>query len=155
MTPPNPLTELADRVEKSTGRDRALGHEILLACGWRKTCVGHFCGPIYHWSTPDAKISYPEDRLPCPTASLDAAMMLAVEKWWLKFDRFLMSDDPTRYGPMPKTWRVWLNRYVGDLEGGGPCYQQKILATGPTPEIALTAGWLRARAATEAIPHGR
>lgn len=73
------LLALAARVEQLTGRDIALGHEILLACGWRKTCVGNFYGPLYHWSSPDGSKSYPEDRLPCPTESLDAAMTLVPE----------------------------------------------------------------------------
>jgi hypothetical protein len=53
-----------------------LGFEVLLACGWRKTYVGHFHGPLYQWSSGDYSKSYSEDRLPCPTGSIDAAMTL-------------------------------------------------------------------------------
>jgi hypothetical protein len=100
----------------------------------------------------DGKKSFldPAQFVPRWTYSLDAAMTLEVERWWLTLDRFLMLDDPTRYPLNAKTWRVWLKRFVGDLEGDAPCYQQRILATGPTLPIALTAGWLRARSSMEA-----
>lgn len=69
------LLALAERCEKAAGPDRELGFEILLACGWRKTCVGNFYGPLYYWND-GAGCSYPEDRLSCPTKSVDAALSL-------------------------------------------------------------------------------
>jgi hypothetical protein len=78
------LFELAERCEKAIGPDRALGLEILTACGWRKSCVGHFYGPLYYWNNGEG-ISYPEDKLPCPTASLDMlnTLLVAGQAWTL------------------------------------------------------------------------
>ena len=87
------LTELIARLEKASGPDRSLGHDVLLACGWRRTCVGHFYGPLWHWSSPDGKRSWPEDSLPCPTASIDAALQLVPEGWVCS-----RVDNRRRYG---------------------------------------------------------
>lgn len=75
------MRDLIERLERATGPDRELGHKVLLACGWRRTCVGHFYGPLWHWSSPDGKRSWSEESLPCPTASLDAVLKLMPDGW--------------------------------------------------------------------------
>ena len=86
--------ELARRCEKAERPDKELGFEILLACGWRRTCVGHFHGPLYQWSD-DGKRSYREDNLPCPTGSIDAAMTLVPEgKYWVCGFGKVSADEP-------------------------------------------------------------
>lgn len=69
---------LIDRLREAKGADRELGREVLLACGWRKTCVGHFHGPLYYWSSPDGRTSFNDDKFRDhdPTASVDAALSL-------------------------------------------------------------------------------
>lgn len=67
--------ELIRRLEGATSPDPELGREILLACGWRRTCVGHFYGPLYNWSGPNGE-HYHDDRLPCPTSSVDMALTI-------------------------------------------------------------------------------
>lgn len=71
---------LISKLEGLSGPDREVGREVLLACGWRKTFVGHFYGPMHLWSPSGAGRSYDEDVLPCPTASIDAAIGLIEEK---------------------------------------------------------------------------
>jgi hypothetical protein len=71
--------KLIERLERATGPDPELGRDVLLACGWRRTCAGHFYGPLYYWSSPSNARCYPEDRLPCPTQSIDAALTLLPE----------------------------------------------------------------------------
>lgn len=149
MTPPILLIELAERVEKSTGRDEALGHEILLACGWRKTCVGHFYGPLYYWSSPDGSKSYPEDQLPCPTESLDAAMTLRLD--WMSIET-CESAAPSSSPELKFTrCRVW------DWRRGplaiDPTNETKVEGNRPLP-LNMCAAILRARAASE-NSHGR
>lgn len=68
--------------------------------------------------------------------SIDAAMATVPPGWWLTLDRYLVSDDPA---PNERTWRVWLKRLVGDLEGDGPIYQQKAFGVGATPAEAIEA----------------
>jgi hypothetical protein len=61
------MLELAARCEKTSGRDRFLGREVLLACG------KGFVSPLYPWLDP--------------TASLDAALTLVPEGWhWSLYD---------------------------------------------------------------------
>jgi hypothetical protein len=73
-------SELVARLEGASEGSREIGVELLLHFGWHRSCVGHFYGPLYHWSAPDRKpclISGDEDHLPNPTTSLDAALALA------------------------------------------------------------------------------
>ena len=76
------MSDLIERLESAAEGNRELGDEVLLAAGWRKTPVGHFYGPIHHWSSPDGRHNYSEDRRPNPTQSLDAAMTLVSDGWW-------------------------------------------------------------------------
>ncbi|EKY30702.1 hypothetical protein HMPREF0185_00178 [Brevundimonas diminuta 470-4] len=74
------LSALIARLEAAEAGSRELGHEVLLALGWRRSVVGHFYGPLYQWSSPDFSphlISGDEDKLPNPVLSLDAALALA------------------------------------------------------------------------------
>lgn len=124
------LSGLIARVEKASGPDRELGFEILLSCGWRRTCVGFFCGPIYHWSSPDGSLSYSEDGMPCPTRSIDAALTLLPEGLSVK-----MGND---YGPC---WAgIWIKTNCNFSEFGRAA----------TLPLALLAAILRARQAQAA-----
>ena len=114
------LLALAERVEQASGADASLDSRI-------QRCIG-------------ASLFKPYTR------SLDAALTLVPEGWWLTLDRYIISDDPK---PNTRTWRIWLKRMVGDIEGDGPVGSQKLFATGATPALALTAAALRARAAME------
>jgi hypothetical protein len=128
------LLQLAERCEKATGPDRELDDAILLAA--------------HGGSRPMRPVEGMQNAVttfhPHYTTSLDAAMALAPEGWWLTLDRYIVSDEPNQL-----TWRAWFNRLVGDLEGSGPAYSQKVLAPGATAALALTAAALRARAAME------
>lgn len=75
------MQELIERLEKETGTNADLGREVLLACGWRKTCIGRFMGELWHWSSPDARVSFNDDDFyrHNPTRSLDTAMLLVPE----------------------------------------------------------------------------
>ncbi|GAA4827123.1 hypothetical protein GCM10023232_26650 [Sphingosinicella ginsenosidimutans] len=83
MTTAQQWLDLAARIEAATGADRELGRELLLACGWTKTQVGHFLGPLYGWTSPDKATYFQDDNFVRekhdPTASLDAAMKLVPE----------------------------------------------------------------------------
>lgn len=119
--PMDSLLQLAERVERAEGPDPALGREVLLACGWRKTQVGRFMGPLYQWSSPDGRISFDDDdfqrRRHDPTASLDAAMKLASanpndilrEAMAALSKRF---DLHMRRWPEGENYAEWLARFV-------------------------------------------
>jgi hypothetical protein len=71
------LTELAERCEKATGPDYALGREILFACGWTERDydeIGEEPGTVM--VAPDGTVP---QQYPQPTHSLDAAMTLVPE----------------------------------------------------------------------------
>jgi hypothetical protein len=127
------MLELAERCEAATVPDRELGFKILLACGWRRTNVGHFHGPLYYWSDGGGKRSYSEDRLPCPTALLDAAMTLVPEGMDWRVDT--MTGLP---GAIVCAPNAWLSTKTAPM-----------LQHGATPALALCAAALRARAALE------
>ena len=57
-------------------QDKELGYEVLLACGWRRVVVGHFYGPLYQWWPPGNTHSFDQDKMECPTKSVDMALML-------------------------------------------------------------------------------
>ena len=69
------MNDLIAALESASGPDRGLGDRVLLACGWRKTSVGSFYGPMYVWVSPNGD-RYDEERRPDPTASMDAVQTL-------------------------------------------------------------------------------
>ena len=71
--------------------------------------------------------------------SVDEALAFVPEGWALTLDRYIVSDQPE---PNARTWRVWLKRLVGDLDGDGPCYTLKAFGTGETPAKAIHAALL-------------
>lgn len=132
------IMSLIERLEKATGPNASLGREVLLACGWRKTCVGHFHGPMYRWSSPDGKIGFDDDRFHDhdPTNSLDAAMSLVPEGYAIR------------------DWMVWpgqpseLNLLETHLYKGERWHKssdRRWPAKGATPAIALCIASLKAR----------
>jgi hypothetical protein len=129
------MRELIERLENATGPDRELGRDVLLACGWRRTCVGNFYGPLWHWSGPGGR-SYPEDSLPCPTESIDAALTLA-------------PDNHTIYLTRPNQSAANKSCYacIAPAGLGGPQYAKKrahLTAFHNSLPIALCIAALRA-----------
>lgn len=87
MTLPTPHAELVKRLEAATGPDQELGREVLLACGWAKTCVGHFYGPLYTWHGPNGEYFKDDDfTRHDPTRSLDTALTLVAFPWTRSVD---------------------------------------------------------------------
>lgn len=72
------LSALIARLEAATEGSRELGEAVYLACGWTKTQTGYWLGPIYHWGSPDGKITFAHDDFyqHDPTTSIDAALTL-------------------------------------------------------------------------------
>lgn len=109
------LLALADLIERASGPDRELDAAIGGAMhkrGWHAAdCLGNF------------------------TASLDAAMTLVPEGWFLTLDRYILSDVPQR-----GSWRVWL-KFVHPTD-----QVEKHFARCDTPALAVTAAALRTRA---------
>ena len=68
--------------------------------------------------------------------SVDQAIAEIPAGWILTLDHYLMSDEPelSEY-----TWRAWLRKLAGDLDGDGPCYVLKAFGTGKTPADAIHA----------------
>ena len=118
------LNDLIARLEKLTCGDREVGYEVLLACGWRRTIIGNFYGPLYHWSSPDGSLSYSEDGMPCPTRSIDAAMTLVPGGWFTTVEQRL------------NEWWVSLN---------DPDRLKIVRAAGKTEAIARSVAALKAR----------
>ena len=143
------LSSLIERIEAATAGDRELDAEIWLACtpgatrdkwSYIHKATGRECTVD---ETRDAT-----DRLiivPSYTTSIDAALTLLPEGWWLTLDRYSISDK----NPDPFAWRVWLKRLVGDVDGDGPCGLAQFFATGSTAPLALLAAILRARQAAD------
>lgn len=87
--------EMIARVESGTGADQTLGRAVLEACGWRKTVIGHFYGPLYYWSSPNGKIGFNDDDFyrRDPTASLDAVVSLIEAKLPGEGWQIIVHDD--------------------------------------------------------------
>lgn len=124
--------ELAARIERAEGPDRALDAEIAVAVGWRV---------LYDKSDPnDAEPYYqpvPEmswRAVPHCTASIDAAMQLVPNGWKLRQMHFNApcADD-----------RKWHLNLRGGKEG-----EDRFVGRGSTPALALCAAAIRARSAS-------
>ncbi len=142
------LLELAARVEALTGPCRETDAEIALAVGYAKRGAW-FRAPD---ADPDIDVlgcgSWAD--APAFTASLDAAMTLVPEGWWVAGINFNPIDfrserDSEWHAEIagPITWAVIEHgtpeEPVYDCHGGNAS----------TPALALTAAALRARAAME------
>lgn len=123
---------LSERLGKLTGPDRDLGWEVLLVCGWRRTCVGHFYGPLYNWSSPDGKRGGDEDRLACPTESVDMALTLVPEGY-----HWYLSDGDDRSAGKPVASVFESESFI--KSGRVP------RSVGATPALALCVATLRVR----------
>jgi hypothetical protein len=69
------------------------------------------------------------------TDTIDQAFEMVPAGWRLTLDRYIMSDDPA---PNERTWRAWLKKLAGDIDGDGPCFIHKVFATGATPAEAVS-----------------
>lgn len=143
------LSELIERLEKATGPDRELDWEIALATG----VVCRVEAPTRDWFFKDRQyflgaskgerggFGHKSHEGCNYTASIDAAISLVPEQWFLTLDRYSISDKPE---PNSFTWRVCLKHLHGDLEGDGPVGLAKTFATSATPAIALCIASLKA-----------
>lgn len=123
------LSALIARLEAAEAGSRELGHEVLMALGWRRSVVGHFYGPLYQWSSPDFSphlISGDEDKLPNPVLSLDAALALA---------------ESVLPGWPVGMWTTKQYAVGSVLREDGGAFD----ATSPTPALALCIAILRAK----------
>lgn len=81
------IVELVARLEKATGPDRELDHQVLIACGWMVDSDER--GEIHHYIDPKGALWAPS-YLPEPTQSIDAALSLVPEGYqktlWLGAD---------------------------------------------------------------------
>ena len=146
MTPPNPLTELAERVQALTQSSRVVDFEIQIAV---------FGDAIWPATDMQGRITNPNSRMsdylatysdvinqddqdfnfPRYTASLDAAMTLVSEGHLWTMDSWSDYDWSVGIWFYRKgTWRISSNKN----------------RTSKTPALALVAASLRARAASEA-----
>lgn len=128
------LIELAERVEAATGPDRELDKAIAEhALGWQPPVKNGSCGPNYsgrgayewHDAAGEANGFY----VPSYTASLDAAMSLVPEGWWVT----LTTDGGARASLHNHEWLM-------AAHGRNPAR-----GMAATPALALTAAALRAR----------
>jgi len=131
---------LAVRVDRASGPDLVLERDIALA--------------VYPGAQPlhgnETRISVWDGNgrtqltVKPYTASIDAAMTLVPEGWFLTLDRYIVSDDPAQRG----SWRVWL-KFIHPTD-----HIEKRFARADTPATAVLSAALRARAATVVIGGG-
>ncbi len=86
------MDDLIERLQKATGPDRQLGNDILLACGWRIEEEGDGPDRRLFWSSPDA--DYNDGDQPDPTASLDAARIVASGFYWIASEGRTRDSEP-------------------------------------------------------------
>lgn len=120
------LNELAERVERASGRDFELSREIKAALEGRVYVS-------FQDDLANRNGASPPDWL----TSLDAALSLVPEGWW--------ADFSTQPNPQTGLIEAAVHRYVGEDSA-----EEHVGATATSnPALALTAASLRARAATE------
>lgn len=133
MTPPNPLTELAERVERLTGRCRETDALIAIALGIVPEGAFRPCAAVDVGTFATGAHSF--WTAPAFTASLDAAMTLAVDGYYI-----------IAIHQMPNGWIVKIGSRSNDQE---PVIDEEHASL----THALCSAWLRARAASESS-HG-
>lgn len=131
-------SDLIARLEKVTGPDRALGDDVLLACGWGMDEVGEgpdrkilWCGPVEEYLDGDQ---------PDPTSSIDAAMTLVPEGWaWFvqRIGDLPQHPEYSSYGDV----RLW----IPAQRTKGLAVESVDVRSAPTPAIALCIAALKAR----------
>ncbi len=131
----NNLTELAARVEGAEGPNRDIDAEIAPLTGLRMAEEGH----------PLGRCCYDQNGrgvpLPAFTASLDAALTLVPEGWFI-----LVSDWQASILRKLGPWQAVLTRNRDDMRTVFDGRSDHAA----TPALALCAAALRARAAMEA-----
>ena len=131
--------ELAARIERAEGPDRALDAEIAVAVYggeivWKMTNYTMESYPARRYASAQHVGGYGNDHVPEYTASIDAAMQLVPSGWKLRQMHFNApcADD-----------RKWHLNLRGGKEGG-----DRFVGRGSTPALALSAAALRARSAS-------
>lgn len=149
MTP----TDLIERLEKATGRSRELDARIAATAGLPMTfcdfdtgcyhgdCNSPGCGEPLGLS--DERKSYPRDwrddeRLPHYTSSIDAALSLVPEDWFLDRLGDIAFGEPGAIG---------IREYIAELHNGA----DGIEARGSTRAIALCIASLKSIAAIRSV----
>jgi hypothetical protein len=121
------VLELAERCEKANGPDRRIDAAICRLVDLPKCqypdCLPDVLARIIERVESDGN---QDSDVPHYTSSIDAAMTLVLEGWWLTLDRYFISDNPK---PDSRAWRVWLNRLAGDLDGTVPVITSRSLHT--------------------------
>jgi hypothetical protein len=125
------LLELAERCEQATGPDCELNREVAQAAGWRKGGkVWALGSSLQGWAPPGAPSKDLRLDVPHYTASLDAAMTLVPEGWYLGDLTQCNEDD------VPQACLTEIDE---------PCRDAG--ASASTLALSLCAAALRARAA--------
>ncbi|MBS87183.1 MAG: hypothetical protein CL858_29550 [Cupriavidus sp.] len=128
------ILELAERVEALEGADREVDAAITAARGYKIILDD---GGLSFFYNPRVRMG--RETVPAFTASLDAAMTLVPEGWWVQ-----------HVGHCRSGWRC-------RVETNGPpsiSIPTGAMPVSETPALALTAAALRAIAATMEDGHG-
>lgn len=130
------MKDLLAKLEEAECGSPALNEEVALAVGWKRLCVVHFLGPIYHWVSPDGRKSIP-DHAPDFTRSVDAALSLVAEGWRIAHAEDLLLG----------AWDVEV-REINSASGhsGGAWVYRNHPARAATFPLAICSAALRARA---------
>lgn len=134
-----PMNDLIERIEAASGPDRGLDEKIGMAVGLKNTIrVGHEC------LGTDRIVPV---RCPYYTESIDAALTLVPEGWWLAGLHFCHPDFRSEQDKEwcaelagPVTWSV-IDREVGEE----PIFEN-VSASAATPALALSASAMKADA---------
>lgn len=131
------MNDLIERIEAASGPDRALDHEIYEYLG----------SPIVRMVSATTHGTDLVNWAPFYTASVDAALTLVPEGWWLAGLHFCHPDFRSEQDKEwcaelagPVTWAV-IDREVGEE----PLFEH-VCASAATPALALSASAMKADA---------
>lgn len=113
------MTDLLARLQVSTGADRELANDVLLACGWKTDEMGSGPERKLFWVGPNEE--YIDGDQPDPTRSIDAALALVPSGWTRSVDASApyMGIDVDLYAPDHK----------GAARGMVGCHENEAIAT--------------------------
>jgi hypothetical protein len=95
------------------------------------------------WRDNQHGAAAPCDQAPPYTHSIDAALTLVPNQWWVTIDQYIVKANAD-----PRKWRVWL-KYLGDPESDHPKLFE-VFSPSYTPALALCIAALKARAVSGA-----
>lgn len=136
-------SELIEKIEGASGPDREMDAEIARAIGRIPPHAGYAAMDDVAW---DRGLGY---SVPAYTSSIDAAMTLVPEGWWLAGLYFCHPDFRSQQDKEwcaelagPVTWAV-VDREVGEE----PQFDN-VCASAATPALAICAAALRSRSSS-------